>query len=410
MMCVHAGSGGQRPVIPPKTLDTTTHSKPVQNEAAIQLPSDIPMVHMLAQNRGEHQPKLKLDKNTMRMCPNPLSPPKSRRNFYPMNSQKHGVALIINNKKLSEGSTYKMADCDELNLTETLKFLGYDVVIKHTCSHDVVVNLFEQIEIQCLDPVKISDSFVCCILSCGDERMLYGADNKPVELKKIQETVSNCQVLKNLPKLFFIQAYMGKQLDPAGHFVLSQCSDFYFSCAVTSSELPFRDPNRGSSYITELCKALCTHSTDMVLSDILKNVGTILKAKHDSNCQLLKEDSQLTKDVYFFHGKAHVVFVKATCYITVDTKRQLFCNLINLSKSFNQEQEEAGRLLALDLGPKNSRTGDLRTQGFRVFEGCCTLQQLYQRYNYTDNLCKCDYNPKLTAMFHCLELKLFCTS
>ena len=307
MMCVHAG--------PRKRLDMTTHSKPVQSEPVFQLPNDIPMVDMLAQNRGEHQPKLQLETNIMRMYPNPLSPPKSTRKFYPMNSQKHGVALIINNKKLSEGSTYEMADCDEVNLTETLMFLGYHVWIYKACSHDAMTALFEDIgiDIEHSDPVIKSggiDSFICCILSHGDEEMVYGSDSKPVELREIQETVRYFKFFKKLPKLFFIQMYLGKQVDPADHLVLSKHSDFYFSCAVTSSELPFRDPNRGSSYITELCKALCTHSTDMVLSDILINVGTILKAKHSSHSQLLKEDNQLKKEVYFFHGKDCVVYIK----------------------------------------------------------------------------------------------------
>ena len=320
MMCVHAGSDGQRPITPQTMLDRTTHSKPVQDEAVLQLPSDIPMVYMLAQNRGEHQPKLQLETNIMRMYPNPLSLPRSTRKFYPMNLQKHGVALIINNKKLSEGSTYEMADCDEVNLTETLMFLGYHVRIKKACSHDIMINLFEQVHMECLYPVIKSggiDSFICCILSRGDEKMVYGSDSKPVELRKIQETVNNSKLFKKLPKLFFIQVYLGKQVDPANHLILSKHSDFYFSCAVTSSELPFRDPNRGSSYITELCKALCTHSTDMVLSDILINVGIILKAKHSSHSQLLKEDNQLKKEVYFFHGKDCVVYVKGRTHFFV---------------------------------------------------------------------------------------------
>ena len=306
---MYTGSGGQRPVTAQqlsKKLDMTTHGKPVQDEAVIQLPSDIPMVHMSAQNRGEHQPKLQLKTNIMRMYPNPLSPPKSTRKFYPMNSQIHGLALIINNKKLSEGSTYEMADCDELNLTETLMFLGYHVLINQTCSHDVMVNLFEQIEMQCLDPVMKSggiDSFICCILSHGDEEMVYGADNKPMELRRMQETVRNCKLFKKLPKLFFIQAYLGKQLDPTKYLNLPKHSDFYFSYAVTSSEQPFRDPNRGSLYVTELCKALCIHSTDMVLSDILENVCAILNAKFDRHNRLLTEASQLKKEVYFFLGK-----------------------------------------------------------------------------------------------------------
>ena len=304
-------------------------NKPVQSEAANHPPTavaDISMVHMSAPNRGEHQPKLQLETNIMRMYPNPLSPPKSTKTFYPMNSQKHGVALIINNKKLSEGSTYEMADCDELNLTEMLKFLGYHVLIKQTCGHDVMMNLFQQIEMQCLDPVMKSggiDSFICCILSRGDEEMVYGADNKPIELRRIQKMVRNCKLFRKLPKLFFIQAYLGKQVDPAQDLILSKHSDFCFSYAAISSEQPFRDPNRGSSYVTELCKALCTHSTDMVLSDILKNVGAILKAKHDRHSQLLKEDSQLEKEVYFFHGKGCYVYKKMYCLnVTVTCKKK----------------------------------------------------------------------------------------
>ena len=312
-------SGRQRPVISPK------RSKKL-NEAVLQLP----MVRMLAQNRGEHQPNLQLETNVMKMYPNPLSLRKSTRKFYPMNSQKHGVALIINNKKLSEGSTYEMADCDEVNLTETLMFLGYHVWIYKACSHDAMKTLFERIDR--LDPVMKSggiDSFICCILSRGDEEMVYGVDNKPVGLREIQERVKNCKVFKKLPKMFFIQAYLGKRLDPTKYLVLSKHSGFYFSYAATSSEQPFRDPNKGSSYVTELCKALCTHSTDMVLSDILKNVGVILKAKWDGHSQLVKEDSQLKKEVYFFHGKAHTVYVKAIHTILLNCCQVAMCNDYN---------------------------------------------------------------------------------
>ena len=279
---------------------------------------------MLAQNRGEHQLELQLKTNTLRMYPNPLSLPKTTKRFYPMSSQKHGVALIINNKKLSRGSTYGMADCDELNLTETLMFLGYHVLIKKACSHNVMTNLFEQIDTECLDPFVKSggiDSFICCIISRGDVEMVYGADNKPVGLRKIQETVKKCNAFKKLPKMFFIQAYLQKQLDPMKYLNLPRHSDFYFSCAVTSSELPFRDPKKGSSYITELCKALCTHSTDMVLSDILNNVGAVLNPKFNRHNQLLTEANHLKKEVYFFLGKTYIgVYVTATYYITVEIK------------------------------------------------------------------------------------------
>ena len=137
------------------------------------------MLRILAQSRGEHQPKLLLGTNIMKMYPNPLSPPKSTKEFYPMNSQIHGVALIINNKKLSQGSTFEMADCDEVNLTETLMFLGYRVLVKKACNHDVMTNLFEQIDTECLDSVMKSgviDSFICCILSRGDEEMVVSID------------------------------------------------------------------------------------------------------------------------------------------------------------------------------------------------------------------------------------------
>ena len=44
-----------------KRVDITVDNKPVQSEAANHPPTavaDIPMVRMLVQNRGEHQPKL----------------------------------------------------------------------------------------------------------------------------------------------------------------------------------------------------------------------------------------------------------------------------------------------------------------------------------------------------------------
>ncbi|MGH0162288.1 UNVERIFIED_CONTAM: hypothetical protein FKN15_042455 [Acipenser sinensis] len=76
----------------------------------------------------------------------------------------------------------------------------------------------KQIE-QCLQSIAREDhskeaSFVCALLSHGDEGVLYGTDGC-IEIKRLTSFFKGdrCKTLVGKPKLFFIQACRGTELD-----------------------------------------------------------------------------------------------------------------------------------------------------------------------------------------------------
>ena len=85
-----------------------------------------------------------------------------------MKAEKHGVALIINNKTFlaKEHKVRMETDRDEQNLIETWLFLGYYIVVVRNITRDEMARTFEKIDtlLNIAEGVA-NDSFVCCILS-----------------------------------------------------------------------------------------------------------------------------------------------------------------------------------------------------------------------------------------------------
>ena len=57
------------------------------------------------------------------------------------------------------------------------------------------------------------NALIVCILSHGEENVVYGVDDQPVEVRYLTMFFrsSKCKSLANKPKLFFIQACQGQK-------------------------------------------------------------------------------------------------------------------------------------------------------------------------------------------------------
>lgn len=119
------------------------------------------------------------------------------------------------------------------------------------------------------------DAFVCCILSHGEKGTVFGVDGKPVQIRDLTQPFTRCSTLTGKPKLFFIQACQGSELqkgvlrqdgteddeyeEDATGTVLSRVpieADFLIGMATVESYKSFRHTVAGSIYIQELCKHL----------------------------------------------------------------------------------------------------------------------------------------------------------
>lgn len=121
------------------------------------------------------------------------------------------------------------------------------------------------------------DAFVCCILSHGDKGTVLGTDCKAVLIRDLTKPFAHCKTLTGKPKLFFIQACQGTELqkrvrrdgrdedkdgeleddaETAVSLYVPIEADFLIGMATVESYKSFRHTTYGSIYIQELCKEL----------------------------------------------------------------------------------------------------------------------------------------------------------
>lgn len=124
------------------------------------------------------------------------------------------------------------------------------------------------------------DVFVCCVLSHGEKGTVHGVDGEsvPIRTLTLPFTSSRCPSLARKPKIFFIQACQGQDLQrgariqadcegeeedayaaDAGRFLpdtIPNDSDFLLGMATVADCKSFRSVTQGSIFIQELCRQL----------------------------------------------------------------------------------------------------------------------------------------------------------
>ncbi|XP_015245088.1 PREDICTED: caspase-3 [Cyprinodon variegatus] len=166
-------------------------------------------------------------------------------------------------------------------------------------------------------------SFVCVLLSHGDEGVVYGTDG----FEKFEDLIrclkgDNCKSLVGKPKLFFIQACRGSALDDGCSIetdsVVDQTSeripveaDFLYAYSTAPGYYSWRNTSNGSWFIQSLCKNLDKFSGQLELMQIMTRVNHHVALDFESASTLPGFDykkqipcivSLLTKDFYF-HNK-----------------------------------------------------------------------------------------------------------
>ena len=167
--------------------------------------------------------------------------------------------------------------------------------VHRNCEAIEIIEIFE--EIRQRDHSNY-DSFVCCILSHGTSGHVYGSDSVLVRLDDITSQLNGerCQSLSTRPKLFFLQACRGKQVDSGVHsqkdsgqsgisekvhtpsgqriatnsdVIIPKTANFFFSYATPDNYVAWRHPVNGSWYISELCKSLTSYGMFGSLVDMV---------------------------------------------------------------------------------------------------------------------------------------------
>uniref|UniRef100_A0A3P8SCI9 Caspase-2 n=1 Tax=Amphiprion percula TaxID=161767 RepID=A0A3P8SCI9_AMPPE len=260
---------------------------------------------------------------------------------YRMNSSPRGFALVISNVTFdshaaSDLDPRKGGEVDDEVLRKLFTELDYRVTVHRDLTAQGMRNCIEEF-CRCLGHQTV-DSCVVCLLSHGVDGAVYGTDGQLLQ-------VGSSDRLQNKPKMFFIQACRGEEMDcgveqmdgpvrtsspsceqrDAGRegqgesqqrgalgikprIKLPQRSDMICGFASLKGQTictaAMRNTKRGSWFIQELNSALRLRSRDTHLADILvqvnapyKGEGRLRSGNRHHRCKEMSEfTSSLRKD------------------------------------------------------------------------------------------------------------------
>ncbi|XP_007905079.2 caspase-3 [Callorhinchus milii] len=239
---------------------------------------------------------------------------------YKMDYQCIGYCIIFNNKHFDPQTGMNVrngTDEDVGRLQKTFKSLGFNVQIHNdkSCS-DMSKTL---VDVSMKDHTEMA-SFVCVILSHGEEGLIYGTDGaiKFNELIRVFKG-NNCKTLLGKPKMFFVQACRGNEfdsgveVDSVGEENSSQKipieADFLYVYSTAPGYYSWRNTSKGSWFIESLCHVLNTYGKKLEIMQILTKVNhkvalefeSVSAPEYSGMKQIPCIISMLTKEVYFNH-------------------------------------------------------------------------------------------------------------
>ncbi|NWT51209.1 CASPA protein, partial [Erythrocercus mccallii] len=194
---------------------------------------------------------------------------------YKMDGPHRGFCLIINNVNFN--SSQRKGSCKDADqLERVFMWLGLDVRTYTDQTSGDIIKLMQTW--QRVQDHKDRNCFICCILSHGKSGAVYGTDDKLVSIRVLTThfTAKQCPQLAAKPKLFFIQACQGNNIqrpvyvDTDGptpdlssmeeRVSLSESipeeADFLLGMATVDGCVSFRHIEEGTWYIQALCSKL----------------------------------------------------------------------------------------------------------------------------------------------------------
>ncbi|XP_036109900.1 caspase-10 isoform X2 [Molossus molossus] len=233
--------------------------------------------------------------------------------MYRMDRKHRGFCVIINNRSFNSLSERKGTNKDAECLKLVFQWLGFiiDIYDNVTKSHlEKVLQKYKR------HPDHADgDCFVFCVLTHGRFGAVYSSDEALIPIREIMShfTAQQCPSLANKPKLFFIQACQGEEIqssvsiqadainpeptDPPLEDSVPVEADFLLGLATVPGYVSFRHKTKGSWYIQALCKYLKDYVPKH--EDIL----SILTAVNDNVSRQGETKKQMPQPVFTLRKK-----------------------------------------------------------------------------------------------------------
>ncbi|EGT37170.1 hypothetical protein CAEBREN_04952 [Caenorhabditis brenneri] len=260
------------------------------------------------------------------------------RNF----STPRGLCLIINNEHFDQMPRRNGTNADKDNVANLFGCMGYTIICEENLKGRDMINKirnFARNEVH-------GDSAILVILSHGEENVIIGVDDVPVNVHDLYDLLNaaNAPRLANKPKLVFVQACRGERRDngfpvldsvdgvsaalrrgwvnhdgPLFNFLgcvrpqVQQVwrkkpsqADMLIAYATTAQYVSWRNSARGSWFIQAVCEVFSLHAKDMdvveLLTEVNKKVATGFQTSQGANIlkQMPEMTSRLLKKFYFW--------------------------------------------------------------------------------------------------------------
>ncbi|KAK7922383.1 hypothetical protein WMY93_009285 [Mugilogobius chulae] len=209
-----------------------------------------------------------------------------------------GICLLINNKNFHRStgmSARNGTDVDAAAVMKTFVNLGYKMIVATDLT---VKQMKEKLESVSKEDHSKYASFVCVILSHGDEGVIYGTDGcEKLDVLTKYFKGDKCRSLIAKPKLFFIQACRGSDLDdgvqadsvdsatdPSTDRIPVE-ADFLYAYSTAPGYYSWRNTCNGSWFIQCLCEVLEKHR-DLELMQIMTRVNRRVAYHFESSSNL----------------------------------------------------------------------------------------------------------------------------
>lgn len=235
-----------------------------------------------------------------------------------MNYPSLGQCIIINNKNFDRStgmSPRNGTDVDAGNALKVFSSLGYQVKV----FNDQTVKQIRQVLFNASkEDHSQSASLVCVLLSHGDEGVFYGTDgHEDLKIFTGMFRGDRCKSLAGKPKLFFIQACRGNDLDGGVETDavaddsperIPVEADFLYAYSTAPGYYSWRNTANGSWFMQSLCEMLQRFGNELEIMQIMTRVNHKVALDFESASNLpgfsAKKQipcivSMLTKDLYF---------------------------------------------------------------------------------------------------------------
>lgn len=222
---------------------------------------------------------------------------------YPMNQKCRGYCVIINNSDFLKSDTRTGTEKDAEYLKRVFSWLGFEVVVYNEQKAQQIRDIMNSFQMK--DHTE-RDCFVCCILTHGQSQAILGTDNEVVKINVIVSTFSpqNCKTLAGKPKLFFIQACQGKNIQGA-HLIeedaavsttktIPNAADVLIGMSTVDGCFSYRHIEMGTWYIQALCSNLIkmVPKGEDILSILTKVNRDVSEKEYSKSGNLLKQMPQ----------------------------------------------------------------------------------------------------------------------